>query len=358
MKKVHKFKSLGSPQNAAGYTYSPSFTFDGNLPAEVFMRPSIGTPALSDIFNIRQGIRTDEYLVLGTPLSKILKAAAGCSPSYTASGTLSDRKISVSKFEVNHEWCKSDWEAAASQLTNDPSWMADGLDGFEPTAKLRSLLFDSLLDSIRRDIARISFFANDASGNADYNMIEGLLVKMYDANSSYCVKRVGNSLGNAATTVLTTDEALTALTATHEGAAIILKQIPNSEKVFWVTGAVYENYLKSLESKNGGTEGQFRLLQDGTTQLFFRGIEVRPLWFADNDLQDSANPWYNNIKNFVIYTTKGTSQYANLVLGVENAADLNRIEGGYDFKEKTYYMQAAMRFGVQFIHCDLIAFHD
>jgi hypothetical protein len=357
MNKLHKFKNIGTPMNAAGYTYSPSFTFDGNLPAEIFMKPSIGTPALSDIFNIRQGIRTDEYLVLGTPLSKILKAASGCSPSYTASGTLSDRKISVAKFEVNHEWCKSDWEAAANQLTNDPTWMADGLDGFEPTAALRSVLFDSLLDSIRRDIKRIAFFADDASGNADYNMIEGLFVKMYDASSAYCVKRVGNSLGNTNTTVLTSGEALAALQATHEGAAIILKQIPNSEKVFWVTGAVYENYLKTLETQSG-SEGAFRILQDGTTQLFFRGIEVKPLWFADDALVDSSNPWYDNLRNFVIYTTKGTSRYANLVLGVENAADLNRIEGGYDLKQKTYYMQANMRFGVQFIHCDLIAFHD
>lgn len=357
MKKIHKFKSLGSPVNAAGYTYSPSFTFDGNLPTEIFMQPSIGTPAISDIFNIRQGIRTDEYLIIGTPLSKILKSSQGCAPTYTASGTLSDRKLSVAKFEINHEWCKSDWEATANQLTNDPTWMADGLSGFEPTAKLRSLLFDSLLDSVRRDIIRIAFFANDAAGSADYNMIEGLFVKMYDANASYCVKRVGNSLGNAATTVLTAGEALAALQATHEGAAIILKQIPNSEKVLWVTGAVYENYLKTLETQTG-SEGSFRILQDGTTQLFFRGIEVKPLWFADNDLVDSANPWYNNLKNFVIYTTKGTSRYANLVLGVENAADLNRIEGGYDFKEKTYYMQSAMRFGVNFINCDLIAFHD
>ena len=357
VKKIHNFKNLGGPQNVAGYTYTPSFTFDGNLPTEIFMQPSIGTPALSDIFSIRQGIRTDEYLVLGTPLSKILIAAQGCSPTYTASGTLSDRKITTTKFELNHSWCKSDWEATASQLTNDPSWMADGLAGFEPTAKLRSFLFEQLLDSVRRDIARIAFFANDTAGNANYNMMEGLFVKMYDGNASYCVKRVGNSLGNTNTTVLTSGEAETALIATHEGAKIILKQIPNSEKVFWVTGAVYENYLKTLEGRTS-TEGSFRLLQDGTQQLFFRGIEVRPLWFADNDLVDSTNPWFNNLRNFIIYTTKGTSRYANLVLGVENAADLNRIEGGYDFKEKTYYMQGNLRMGVQYINCDLIAFHD
>jgi hypothetical protein len=355
--KAHKFKNAG-PQNAAGYTYSPSFTFDGNLPTEIFMQPSIGTPALSDMFNIRQGIRTDEYLIYGAPLSKILKAAQGCSPTYTASGTLSDRKLSVAKFEINHEWCYEEWSSAASQLTNDPTWAADGLAGFEPTAKLRSFLFDQLLDSVRRDIWRIALFGNDAAGSSDYNMIEGLFVKMYDAFSNYCVKRVGNSLGNSATTVLTSGESLTALKATHEGAAIILKQIPNSEKVFWVTGAVYENYLGSLEANTNGTEGQFKLLQDGTTQLFYRGIEVRPLWIADNDLQDSSNPFYNNMKNFIIYTTKGSSRFANIVLGVENAADLNSLEGFYDQRLKTYYMQSAMRFGVQFINCDLIAFHD
>lgn len=345
-------------KNASSYTYSPGYTFPGNLPTELFRKPSISTPALSDMFSIRQGIRTDEYLVLVGQLEKLLKAATGCSPSYTTAGTFSDRKISVGKFEANHQWCKSDFISTASALTNDPSFVADGLDGYEVTAKVRSVWMDEMVDAIRRDIWRIVLFANDTSSSADYNVIEGLFVKMYDANSAYCVKRVGNSLGNAATTVLATDEAIDALKACHTKAATILKQLPNSEKVFWVTGAVYENLLASYENKSGGTETQFRILTDGTNQLFYRGIEVKPLYIADNYLEDSNNPWYGALRNFVIYTTKGSSKYANLVIGTERSSDLDRIDMFYEQKTKTTFAQHESRFGVQFIHCDLIAFHD
>ncbi len=348
------------PKNATSYSYSPSYTFPGNLPTELFRKPSIMTPALSDMYNIRQGIRTDEYLVLVGQLEKLLKSATGCNPTYTTSGTFSDRKISVGRFEANLSWCKSDFTATASALTNDPKFVADGLDGYDVAAAVRKVWMDEMIDAIRRDIWRITLFGNDASGNSDYNVIEGLFVKMYDANASYCVKRVGNDLPNQNNSVLVADQAYNALKATHEGASIILKQLPMSEKVMWVTGSMYENLLSSYESKtNGATETQFKLLTMGQNgNLTYRGIEVVPLYIADNYLIDSANPWYNNLRHFVIYTTRGGSKFSNLVFGTERSSDLDRIDMFYDQRLKQSYAQHESVFGIQFIHCDLIAFYD
>ena len=343
---------------ASSYTYSPSYTFPGNLPTELFRKPSIMTPALSEMFNIRQGIRTDEYLVLVGQLEKLLKAATGCNPTYTTGGTFSDRKITTKRFEANHQWCKSDFISTASALTNDPSFVADGLDGYEVTAKVRSVWMDEMIDAIRRDIWRISLFANDTSGNADYNVMEGLFVKLLDAFASYCVKAVGNNLPNQYNSLLSADQAYDALKAIHVGAPTILKQLPNSEKIFWVTGSIYENLMASYENKTGGTETQFRLITDGVGErLMYRGIEVKPLYIADNYLEDSNNPWYNNMRHFIIYTTRGGSKFANLVLGTESASDLDRIDMFYDQKDKVTYAQHESVFGVQFIHCDLTAIY-
>lgn len=342
---------------ATSYSYSPGYTYPGKLPTELYRKPSIMTPALSDMFSIRQNIRTDEYLVLVGQLEKLLVATTGCSPSYTTSGSFSDRKISVGKFEANLQWCKSDFIATASALTEDESFVANGLDGYEVTQKVRNIWMEEMIDAIRRDIWRIALFANDTSTNANYNVIEGLFVKLLDAFSSYCVKAVGNNLPNQYNSLLSADQALDALKATHVGASNILKQMPNSEKVFWTTGSIYENLLSSYESKSGGTETQFKILTDGTNQLFFRGIEVRPLYIADNYLEDSTNPWYNNMRHFIIYTPKGGSKFSNLVFGTESASDLDRIDMFYDQKLKTSYAQYESRFGVQFIHCDLTAIY-
>lgn len=344
--------------NATSYSYSPSYTFPGDLPTELFRKPSIGTPALSEMFNIRQNVRTDEYLVLVGQLEKILKAATGCNPTYTTAGTFSDRQLTVAKFEANHQWCKSDFISTASALSNDPSFVADGLDGYEVTAKVRGVWMDEFIDAIRRDMWRIVIFANDTSGSADYNVMDGLLVKLLDNFANYCIKPIANTFPNQYNSLLGTDEALTALRATHTGAPIILKQLPNSEKIFWVTGSVYENLMASYESKSGGTENQFRLLTDGVGErLMFRGIEVKPLYIMDNYLEDSNNPWYNTHRHFILYTTRGGSNFANLVLGTESSSDLNRVDMFYQQKDKVTYAQHESRFGVNFIHCDLTAIH-
>jgi hypothetical protein len=370
-------------RNSAMYTYNPSYTFPGSLPEEIFRRPTIGTPALDEFAQLRQGIRTNQYLILQPEIDKVLQLTSGCSPTYANAGTFSDRKITVAEFDVAQQWCKTDWEAVASVLTNDPTWMANGQDGFQLTQKLDSALTDALLDAVRRDLWRILLFGNTTASNSNYNMIEGIIGKMFDGLASYCVGEAQNDPnGNFPTNpnaVLVADQGYYALQATHQSAPIALKQIDPSEKVFWVTGKVYESLLRSYESKtNGATELQFRYIVEGpnigagmgvgvgdgagksavgTAPLTYRGIPVVPLYIADNYLTDTTNPWYNVISNFIIYTTRGRSKYANHVVGTENAADLNRLDTWYDGRLRTVYKQGNMRLGYNFINCNLTCFH-
>lgn len=345
-------------KNATSYSYSPGYTFPGNLPTELFYAPTIGTPALNEMFSIRQGIRTDEYLILVNSMEKILAATQGCEPTYTTAGTLSDRKISVGTFASYLKWCKEDFISTASVLSNDPKFVADGLDGYDATAAVRKFWIDSMVDAMRRDIWRIALFGNDAAASANYNVIDGLFVKLLDANASYCVKAVGNSLGNNHNTVVTASEALTAFQTIHENAQIPLKQLPAGEKVMWTTGSMVEALLRNYESNTSGSETQFRYLEDGTTVVKFRGVDVKPIYLADNYLSsDSTNPWYDNMRNFIIYTPKASSRFSNLVLGTENASHLNKVKVFFDELNDTTYAKTEMKFGVQFINCDLTAIH-
>lgn len=348
-------------KNAADYTYSPTFTYPGKLSTEIFKKPSEATPPLSDIFSVRSGIRTDEYLTLATEQSRIVTANSGCTPTYTASNTLSDRKITVKKFGVFREWCKDDWTAIANQFTESDEWIKDGNEGYELSGKMLKFIIDAQLDAVRRDNFALAFFANDSVATSNFyygNGMEGLFVKLYDAFSSYCVKRVGNSFPNQFNSVLSADQAYDAFKAVHTGANNRLKALGNGEKHFLVTQSVYENLLSSYESKTAGSEIQFRLITDGTQRLTYRGIDIVPVPYFDTCLEESTNPWYNSLRHFIIYMPKTSSRFSNLVLGTENASNLSKIDIGYDFKERKTYMQMDYRMGVQFIHCDLIAFHD
>lgn len=357
---MSKHSDLFRVKNAAGYTYSPSFTFPGNIPAEILIKPSEETPALSEIFRIIQGIRTDQYLTLAAEEGRVVTTNPGCEPTYTASGTLTDRLISVAKLGVYGTWCKDDWTAVANQYANDPSWVADGNAGYELTAKLQRFLIDMKLDAMRRDIFSLVFFGNDAAAAGNfYRPLDGLFVKMYDAFASYCVKRVGNSFPNQYNSQLGVGEALAALKALHVGANNRLKAVNANQKHFIVTQSVYENLLASYEALTlGSSELQFRMIQDGVSKLSYRGVDLMPVPYFDTLLEDSANPFYNNIRHFAIYTPKANSKFSNLVIGTENGADLNRLDVSYDKRLRQMYIQGDFRLGVQFIHCDYTAFHD
>lgn len=347
-------------KNATSYSYSPGYTFPGNLPTELYYAPTLGssiTP-LSDIFTIRQGIRTDEYLVLVNTLEKLLVATTGCSPSYTTAGTLGDRKLSVGKFSANLQWCKSDFISTASALSNDPAFVANGLDGYEVTSKVREMWVRQMIDGMKKDIFRIAWFGNDAAASANYNVIDGLLVKLYDGGSAYCVKRVNNTLPNGATQALAADDALNAIRGLYQGAAYELRSVPQGERVIWTVGTMAENLMTSYESKTSGSELQYTDLQNGIKALKFRGIDIRWDYTLDNYLEDSTNPWFNNTRNFAIMTPKASSRMSNLILGTEKAADLDRVDVFYDQRLLTTFAQSEVRFGVNYIQCLLTAFTD
>ena len=142
-------------------------------------------------------------------------------------------------------------------------------------------------------------------------------------------------------------------------------QLPPQEKVFWTTGAVWANLLESFQSSTrSGSELQFRSLTtseygNGREQMTFNGIEVRPIWLADSYLSsDTVNPWYDNMRNFIIYTPKATSKYSNLVFGTEKASDLDRVDVFYDQRLLTTFAQAEVRFGLNYINCDLTSFYN
>jgi hypothetical protein len=83
------------------YTPNLSYTYPGKLNTELIQKPKIQTPALSELFRIMQGIRCGEYINLVQPLTSVLtKGTADCAPTYTQSGSITDRKIETGLFEI------------------------------------------------------------------------------------------------------------------------------------------------------------------------------------------------------------------------------------------------------------------
>lgn len=328
-----------------------SYTYPGILSTEVSFKPTEDTPALSDLFTIDQGIKFRKRYNLLNQMDKILKPYGGCARVFSGTQNITDTVVETKEFSIGLEWCKDDFTDQLSSIYNvlAQEWLKTGNQSFNPEGTPVATILNQLIeDSLRRDIFRRVSFGDSTSASADWNTIDGLWQRLIDTSggSNYCVRRAsGTSLG---TTALSAGEALDVLEAVHFQSNNLLKAIPNSQKFFAVTGSIYDNYYNSLVGTGAVTEQAFTNIQNGLANLTYKGIKVIPIRYWDTLLDDSTNPLASTTKHLVLYTTK-----ANHILGVENGPDLNKVEGWYERKDRKYYFEGDMKFGYNYLHCDL-----
>ena len=166
-----------------------------------------------------------------------------------------------------------------------------------------------------------------------------------------------NLAGSAAQTTANTPpaalaagESLTILTSLYEGCDMVLKQIPASEKVFLTTRKVYENYMTYLETLS--TVVANSKLENGQTQLLFRGIPVLPM---DWDFHLEADfPYASGQLPYSPHRTIFT-QTGNLVLGLDTLSQYNEISMWYNADAEENRFRAKLNLGVNFVHNKLMA---
>jgi hypothetical protein len=335
------------------YTPSLTYTYPGKLNTELIKPLRVGAPSPQDLFTIIQGVRCGEYLHYINPLTSALSKASGnCNPTYTQAGSITDKQLVTGEFQVNMEFCEAEFGAICTVLVE--KYLGMGVDAYEIQNNLQSLIFEQIIEAMKVDIMKVMFFGDNSLGAGStsiYSVIDGVFTKFFDNEAAYCVQPINNVLfPNQHDSVLAADAARDALRAIWAQSSLILRAVPDNQKAFWVTQSVWDNYLTSLET-NCCVEGAWRLQQDGTKRLEYRGVELIPLPFADLSLSsETGNPFYDEIRHFAVYTAKG-----NHYMGVERSSDLNNLTSCFDCRTNSNLFKGRMRFGYNFVQCDLIA---
>lgn len=326
-----------------------NYTWPGILTTEIFYKPTLQAPALSDLFMIDQGIKDKKRYNLVTQLDKILQPYTGCTRVFNGNRQLiTNTTVQTKEFQVSESWCKDDFTGYLTGQFNilAQEWLKTGNRSFDPSGTPINTIIDKLLiDALQRDVARRAFFGAGNSSDSDYNQIDGLWDRLIDSSgaSNYCVVRAGAALGTGA---LAAGAALTALEAVYANSNILLKNAPG--KKFTVTRSIWDNYYNSLIGTGAVTEQAFENLQKGLTTLTYKGIPVIPVDVWDLFLSESDNPLFATTRHLILLTIKD-----NHILGVEQGSDLNKIEGWYERKDRKFYYEADMKFGYNYLHCDL-----
>lgn len=343
-----KFKPVASM-----YTPDISYTYPGKLNTELIKPLRVGAPSPQDLFTIIQGVRCGEYLHYIQPLTSALSKASGnCSPTYTQAGSITDRRLETGEFQVNMEFCEAEFSAICTVLID--KYIGMGVDAYEIQSNLQSIIFEQIVEQMQVDVMKVMFFGDNSLGagsSSIYSVIDGVFTHFFDNETAYCVQPINNvTFPNQHNSILAADNARDVIRAIYEQSSLILRALPPNQKAFWVTRSVWDNYLYSLET-NCCTEGSWKLQQDGTSKLYYRGIELIPLDFADLSLSsETGNPFYDEIRHFAILTAK-----SNHYMGVERASDLNNLTSCFDCRTNSNLFKGRMRFGYNFVQCDLIA---
>ena len=344
----------GSPNAVSILETNLSYTWPGVLSMDLFFKPTLSSPAISDIFTVDQGAADKKQYHIVPPMNKVLKPYTGCGQAVTGSSfDITSKPIQLKPFEMYEGWCKDDF---TNQLTGSynvlaQEWLKTGTESFDPAGTpIDRMIVAALKDALRRDIFRRISFGDTTSSSADWNQIDGMWQSLIDQSgaSNYCVYRQGAALGTGA---LAADTALTYFKGIYNNSSNLLKEyaIDSGRGQFLVTRSIWENYYDSLVDKGSVSEAEYLNLINGIKRLTYKGIPVIPVTIWDDFLADSTNPLFSTTRHLIAFTLKD-----NHILGVENTGDLNKIDSWFEKKDNKRYYRSNLTLGfLGAIHCEL-----
>lgn len=331
-----------------------NYTWNGVLSTEIFFKPTLSTPAIADVFQVDLGAADKKRYHIAPTASKILKPYTGCDQAVTGTALdITSKAIQLKPFQMYESWCKDDF---TNQLTGSynvlaQEWLKTGNESFDPAGTpIDRMIMELLKDGLRRDIWRRISFGDTTSSSADWNQIDGLWQSLIDQSgaSNYCVYASKTNFGTGA---LSATAAYNELVAIFNNSSNLLKQeaIDGGKGKFLVTRSIWQNLYDTYTGTGAVTELAFSAAQKGYGNLTFRGIPVVPITVWDDFLADSTNPLSSTTRHLIAFTIKD-----NHVLGVQNTADLNKIDSWFEMKDNKRYYRSNMVMGfLGAIHCDL-----
>ena len=313
------------------------YEYPGQIAEELFIQPTVQAPDFLRVFSVISGINSKRQLTLPQALSKIVKAQDGCEIPEGQSASIIGRTLEVCPTTFRLQQCYDTFKDTWLE-----EWLGQGLDEFEIGQRIITVMSQLITDALARDWFRIFSFADTDAVSDDYNQCDGLFRRLIDGAAAYEVKKMPDitALNQTAGT-----RALDYIRVALDGAEIVLKQMPNAQKILLCTGNLYENLMQTYEDKAADGGGLLVRVENGVQTLSVRGIELQPIYAWDDALADADNPFFGVFNTALIYT-----QRDNHKVGVQRAADLGRFTQWYEKKDRKIYFDGAAKLGYQYVH--------
>jgi hypothetical protein len=316
------------------------YVYPGQLATNVLIKPALEHPDALQLFRVLTGIRSKRVLHLVNQLGKTVKGAQLCGNTRVPTGegvSITNRTLEVDKLELYLEQCYDVFENTVMEELLKTGVEEADLSG----TVIQGIINELIATNLKSEFFRLFSFGDKDSGINDYyNSVDGLWPTLIDAATTYEVQREADITALSQTVGERTFDYLRTI---HENAPILLKQVPNNQKKFYVTGKMYENLMTTYEDTDMAAVGITARVENGVMSLMFRGIDVVPVYAWDQWIE--ADGLGNNCR--MLYTSTD-----NHVIGIENASDRDAYRVRLDEDLDIMKYRAKFKLGYNFVFGD------
>lgn len=342
--------------------------YQGTYASKILLEPMFHSDSISGNYTIYPSVKYKQNITMAPALRGITAvnegcgANAGCDP---AGFTVTKKTIEVENVSVKQEQC---WNEFKDQVIVES--YKNGINMPDMTGtQLADVIINRVRNGIMNDMSRNTWAGMagaPAAADCSYNsMGEGLWDKLgadasfADAGSLQRVTGGGAAADyNVVGARIPTADAALILGQAFEGAPAALQQVEASRKRMFVTPNIYNAWYASLTAvaTAGSVDYGHSEAQTGKGRLYFRGIELVPMYVWDEaltartgadrpdifDVVDSAAAGFASM-NGVIYAA-----IDNLFIGTDVNAPENELKMFYDEVSDKMYVRSYFTMGFQY----------
>ena len=282
-------------------------------------------------------------------LAGFMRKSTGCGSVNYDALTLTAKEFVPTPLKGGVSFCAEDLQATVFQAARNA-----GVRRAEVTGTVfEALLLETVINGISSDIKRLAWLGNTAAVSAKYSPFNGIWEQAIADGSITAYTSAGSGAALAAGASITIFEDLYAGANTSDHLKEAIQSGQYGMPVFHVSPTVYINYLEYLESVSG-VEGAYRLLQDGTRALMYRGCAVvnHALWNTTNCADSDINFGGGVVNNFnLALLTVDT----NLVLAIDTYDPTAQVKLWYDDDAELTKGKSAVRVTSGYVSSELVA---
>jgi len=314
-----------------------SATYSGANFSTLFLEPIFRDSDLMQ-FRVIPNVKHKMNLYTADALSCIVQKYTGCGDAESGSFNVNDKVITAGRMRVAVSQCQ---EAFFGTYLEES--FRNGINVFDlQGTELADTIMQNVRNGISQDVVKLAWFGDTGYSGDDsacYDSTDGWW-KLFKANTEIGTTR---KIAIANSGAFATGDAIVALRAMWSSAPSALQGVDNRDKAIYVSRVIYDDYLTSLENL-GNAEG-FSQLVDGSVKVYFRGVEVIPMYIWDTATTQMS------IADDVMaaYVAK-----QNLAVGTDTTDPEGEMKMFYDDLTEKVYVRAYFKLGVQFLHESLV----